>query len=101
MWRVLILFGVIAALSGGAIWLADNPGALTIVWRGYEVRTSFITGLFAISFATFLVLLAYRLFATFMKSPAGFTSFLASRRRRKGYQAFMPPRRTGFWTNQP
>jgi len=87
MWRVLILFGVIAALSGGAIWLADNPGALTIVWRGYEVRTSFITGLFAISFATFLVLLAYRLFATFMKSPAGFTSFLASRRRRKGYQA--------------
>ncbi|MEQ9519244.1 MAG: heme biosynthesis HemY N-terminal domain-containing protein [Parvibaculum sp.] len=87
MVRVLILFGVIAALSASAIWLADNPGELTILWRGYEVRASFITGLFAISFATFLVLLAYRLFATFMKSPAGFTSFLASRRRRKGYKA--------------
>ncbi|MEQ9146050.1 MAG: heme biosynthesis HemY N-terminal domain-containing protein [Parvibaculaceae bacterium] len=87
MWRVLVPFGLLALLSGLAIWLADNPGTVTVLWRGYEIRTSFVAGLFAVSLTTFLVLLGYRLFATFMKSPAGFSSFLAARKRRKGYQA--------------
>jgi len=87
MWRVLVPFGLLAALSGIVIWLADNPGTVTVLWQGYEIRTSFVAGLFAISLTTFIVLFGYRLFATFMKSPAGFTSFLASRKRRKGYEA--------------
>jgi HemY protein len=87
MWRLLLPFGILALLSGVVIWLADNPGTVTVLWRGYEIRTSFVTGLFAVSLTTFFVLLGYRLFATFMKSPAGFTSFLAARKRRKGYEA--------------
>lgn len=87
MWRLLIPFGLLALLSGGVIWLADNPGTVTVLWRGYEIRTSFVAGIFAISLITFFVLLGYRLFATFLKSPAGFTSFLAARKRRKGYEA--------------
>lgn len=87
MWRLLLPFGLLALLSAMVIWLADNPGTVTVFWRGYEIRTSFVTGLFAISFTTFVVLLGYRLFATFVKSPAGFSSFLAARKRRKGYEA--------------
>lgn len=87
MWRLLLPFGLLALLSGGVIWLADNPGTVTVLWQGYEIRTSFVAGIFAISLITFFALLAYRLFATFLKSPAGFNSFLASRKRRKGYEA--------------
>lgn len=87
MWRVLVPFGLLAVLSGIVIWLADNPGTVTVLWQGYEIRTSFVAGLFAVSLTTFIVLFGYRLFATFVKSPAGFTSFLASRKRRKGYEA--------------
>ena len=87
MWRVLIPFAVIALLSGVAIWLADHPGTVTVFWQGYEIRTSFVTGLFAVSLTTIVGVLGYRLVATFMNSPAGFTSFLATRKRRKGYQA--------------
>jgi len=87
MWRVLVPFAVIAVLSGAAIWLADNPGTVTVIWQGYEIRTSFVTGLFAVSLTTIIGVLGYRLVATFMHSPAGFTSFLAARNRRKGYQA--------------
>jgi HemY protein len=87
MWRVLIPFAVIALLSGAAIWLADHPGTVTVYWQGYEIRTSFVTGLFAVSLTTIIGVLGYRLVATFMNSPAGFTSFLATRKRRKGYQA--------------
>jgi HemY protein len=87
MWRALIPFAVIAVLSGAAIWLADNPGTVTVYWQGYEIRTSFVTGLFAVSLTTLIGVLGYRLVATFMNSPAGFTSFLAARKRGKGYQA--------------
>ncbi|MCE7998906.1 MAG: heme biosynthesis protein HemY [Rhodobiaceae bacterium] len=87
MWRVLVPFSIIAVLCAAAIWLADHPGVVTVAWEGYEIRTSFVMGLLVISLSTILGVLGYRLFATFMKSPAGFTSFLATRKRKKGYDA--------------
>ncbi len=87
MWRVLVPFSLIAVLCAAAIWLADHPGVVTVYWQGYEIRTSFVVGLLVISLATIIGVLGYRLFATFMKSPAGFTSFLAARKRKKGYDA--------------
>lgn len=87
MWRVLVPFSIIAVLCAAAIWLADHPGVVTVTWQGYEIRTSFVMGLLVISLSTILGVLGYRLFATFMKSPAGFTSFLATRKRKKGYDA--------------
>lgn len=87
MWRVLYVFLALALLSGGVIWLADNPGTVTILWQGYEIRTSFVTGIFAVSVLTLIALLGYRLVATFLNSPAGFASFLSARREKKGYRA--------------
>ncbi|WOF75726.1 heme biosynthesis protein HemY [Parvibaculaceae bacterium PLY_AMNH_Bact1] len=87
MWRVLVPFSIIAVLCAAAVWLADHPGVVTVTWQGYEIRTSFVMGLLVISLSTILGVLGYRLFATFMKSPAGFTSFLATRKRKKGYDA--------------
>ncbi len=87
MWRVLVPFTAIAILCAAAIWLADHPGVVTVYWQGYEIRTSFVMGLLVISLSTIIGVLGYRLFATFMKSPAGFTSFLAARKRKKGYDA--------------
>ncbi len=87
MWRVLVPFTAIALLCAAAIWLADHPGVVTVYWQGYEIRTSFVMGLLVISLATIIGVLGYRLFATFMNSPAGFTSFLETRKRKKGYDA--------------
>mgnify|MGYP000486272942 FL=1 len=87
MWRVLVPFSIIAVLCAAAVWLADHPGVVTVTWQGYEIRTSFVMGLLVISLSTIIGVLGYRLFATFMKSPAGFTSFLATRKRKKGYDA--------------
>lgn len=87
MWRVLVPFTAIAILCAAAIWLADHPGVVTVYWQGYEIRTSFVIGLLVISLSTIVGVLGYRLFATFMNSPAGFTSFLETRKRKKGYDA--------------
>ncbi|HMM14924.1 MAG TPA: heme biosynthesis HemY N-terminal domain-containing protein [Parvibaculum sp.] len=87
MLRALYIFLVIAALSVLAIWLADNPGDLVLHWRGYEVRTSFVVGLGLMVLVAFLVLFIYRVTAGFLRSPAGLSSFLDMRRRRRGYLA--------------
>ena len=41
MYRVLKFLIVIVLLVAGAVWLADNPGAVTIKWQGYRVDASF------------------------------------------------------------
>lgn len=87
MLRALYIFLVIAVLSALAIWLADNPGDLVLHWRGYEVRTSFVVGLGLMILVAFLVLLAWRVASGFVRSPAGISSLLDQRRRRRGFLA--------------
>lgn len=87
MLRALYTFLIVAALSALAIWLADNPGDLVLHWRGYEVRTSFVVGLGLMVVVAFLVLFAYRVALGALRTPAGFSSFLDQRRRRRGFLA--------------
>lgn len=87
MLRALYIFLIIAALSGVAVWLAENPGDLLLHWRGYEVRTSFVLGLGLLVAVAFLVLFAYRVAMSFMSSPASVSAFLETRRRHKGFLA--------------
>jgi len=87
MLRALFTFLVVAVLSGVAIWLADNPGELTMHWRGYEIRTSFVVGVGAMALAAFLVLFVYRIVSSFLDTPAGVSAFLEKRRQHKGFLA--------------
>ncbi|MEX0840356.1 MAG: heme biosynthesis HemY N-terminal domain-containing protein [Parvibaculum sp.] len=87
MLRALFIFIVIALLSALAIWLADNPGDLTMHWRGYEIRTSFVVGVGVMALAAFLVLLAYRIVSSFIDTPASVSAFLEKRRQHKGFLA--------------
>ena len=87
MLRALYAFLIVAALSGIAIWLADNPGELVMHWRGYEIRTSFVIGVAAMAFAAFLALLVYRIVISFIETPASVSAFLEKRRQQKGFLA--------------
>lgn len=87
MLRALYTFLIVAILSGIAIWLADNPGDLTMHWRGYEIRTSFVVGVGAMALAAFLVLLVYRIVVSFIETPASVSAYLEKRRQQKGFLA--------------
>jgi HemY protein len=87
MLRAFYSFLIIAALSAIAVWLADNPGDLVLHWRGYEVRTSFVIGVGLLVAVAFLVLFAYRLSSGLIGSPARVSSFLDTRRRKRGFLA--------------
>ncbi|MGB3811344.1 MAG: heme biosynthesis HemY N-terminal domain-containing protein [Parvibaculum sp.] len=87
MLRALYTFLIIAVLAVVAVWLADNPGDLVLHWRGYEVRTSFVIGIGLLVAVAFLVLFVYRLGVGFVRSPASVSTFLETRRRRRGFLA--------------
>lgn len=87
MLRALYTFLIVALLSAVAIWLADNPGDLTMHWRGYEIRTSFVVGVGTMAFAAFLVLFVYRIVVSFIETPASVSAYLEKRRQQKGFLA--------------
>ncbi|WP_216075089.1 heme biosynthesis HemY N-terminal domain-containing protein, partial [Acinetobacter baumannii] len=40
MWRALAFLALLAIAAFGAVWIADRPGTVTVVWNGYEIATS-------------------------------------------------------------
>lgn len=40
MIRVLLFLGLVCLAALGAVWLADRPGEVAIVWQGYRIETS-------------------------------------------------------------
>ena len=87
MLRAVVLFLVLAALAAGAAWFADNPGALTLDWRGYRIETSFAVLVLGLLLLLGVVLVAYRLWRWVLGGPAVFWASRGEARKRRGYQA--------------
>ena len=87
MFRALRFMVVIGALSVVAAWLADNPGSVTMQWRGYRLDTSFSLLLTAIIIIAVTAALFYRFWLFICRSPADISRLWREGRRRKGYMA--------------
>lgn len=87
MIRVLAVFLVLALASIGAVWLADNPGLVTVVWLGKETKLSIGVALAAI----FLMLIAlgalFALVRFILRAPGLITRGSQRRREEKGLAA--------------
>ncbi len=64
----IIKIGVIIAL---AVWLADEPGKVSLVWQGYSVETSAAVLVVAVFLLVAACLLAYRLVRLLRYGPRG------------------------------
>ena len=49
MFRLLIFLAVLALAAAGLSWLADNPGDVTLTWRGVEYQVSLMLALGAVA----------------------------------------------------
>ena len=45
MFRLLIFLAAVALAAWGLMWLADNPGVVTLTWRGVEYKVSLMLAL--------------------------------------------------------
>lgn len=84
----LILFLLLAlVLAWGVVWVADNPGQVSLEWGGWRVDTS--AGVLGAGVAAFAIIVAllYRLWLFLTRAPGRIGQALKERRSQKGYKA--------------
>jgi HemY protein len=85
--RAIPALTVIAVLIAAAVFVADRPGTVEVVWQGWQIETS--VGVLVLGVVVF-ALLAAALFHFIRKLVGGPKAFLRARRerrRREGYRA--------------
>ncbi len=87
MLRALWFIFLLALLAAATMWLADNPGEVSINWQGYVVETSAAILLGAIAAIAVLMALLYRFWIFLRGVPAGVSRHRRESRRRRGYLA--------------
>ncbi len=87
MVRVLIYLAVIAALAVGAVWLAERPGEVSILWQGYRIETSLAVAAIGVAALAFLGMVGWSLSRYLLGLPAAFGLSSRARRERKGVAA--------------
>lgn len=87
MTRALWFILKLAILVAIVVWLAENPGAVTLAWRGYVVETSIAILLLAIAAVAVVAALLYRLWKAVRGAPGRFGRRRQTRKRERGYQA--------------
>jgi HemY protein len=87
MYRVLKYLTVIVLLVAAAVWLADNPGSVSLDWGGYRVDAPFSVILIAIILLVVFSAIIYRFWLFLRRSPGMIGESRRENRRRRGYLA--------------
>jgi HemY protein len=87
MWRALAFLALLALAAFGAVWIADRPGTVTIVWNGYQVGTSLAVGLVGVIAAAIVLGLLWAIVRGLIGLPEALVRGSAERRRTKGLSA--------------
>lgn len=89
MIRFLVVLVLVVATVLGAAWMAENPGAVAIEWRGYRVETSIAVTFAALVLFALAVVFADRLWRFLRSLPRWFREGRAEGRTRRGFRALV------------
>ena len=87
MFRLLILLAAVALAAWGLMWLADNPGVVTVTWGGVEYKFSLMLAFGIVGAIAVLWSIAWGLLRFVFRIPSLITIASRSRRREKGLDA--------------
>ncbi|KAB1070102.1 heme biosynthesis protein HemY [Methylobacterium planeticum] len=87
MWRALAFLALLAIAAFGAVWIADRPGTVTIVWNGYEVATSLAIALVGVLVVAIVVGFIWAIVRGIITLPENLVRGSRERRRAKGFTA--------------
>jgi HemY protein len=85
--RALWFFIKIAVVVAVAVWLADRPGHVSIVWLGHEVDLKVGVAVAALVLFILALYLLWRLWHIVRRAPTEFGVFRRNRRQAKGFKA--------------
>lgn len=87
MIRVLFYLALFAVLAAGAVWLADRPGEVSVLWQGYEIQTSVAIAAIGVVLLAMLAWLAWTIVRFVLGLPSAFGYAARARRRARGFEA--------------
>ncbi|MBP31090.1 heme biosynthesis HemY N-terminal domain-containing protein [Methylobacterium sp.] len=87
MWRALAFLALLALAAFGAVWIADRPGTVTVVWNGYQIGTSLAVALVGVIAAAIVLGVLWAIVRGVIGLPEALVRGSAERRRAKGLSA--------------
>lgn len=87
MVRALVFFIKLALLVALAVWLAEQPGQVSITWLGYRLDTSVGVLLAAALLLGVVLALVYRFWRGLLRAPGRVRRQMRNNRRERGYRA--------------
>lgn len=87
MIRILFYLAVVAVLAAGAVWLADRPGEVSILWQGYRIETSIAVAAIGTVILALVAMLIWSVLRFVLGLPTAFSFANRSRRRARGFEA--------------
>ncbi len=87
MIRVFVFFVLLGLAMAGVVWVAERPGAVTVVWEDWRLDTSLGVLLVAVSIVAVAAALLYRFWRAIWTTPRRMANWRRERRQRLGYAA--------------
>ncbi len=87
MFRLLIFLAALALAAWGLTWLADNPGVVTLTWRGVEYQVSLMLALGAVLALAIALTIVWGLLRFIFRIPSLVSLAARARKREKGFLA--------------
>ena len=87
MRRVAAALVAITAIVSAAVYLADRPGTVTVVWHGWRIDTSVAALALGTALVVFILAWSIALLRRLVAAPRHFMRARRERRRREGYRA--------------
>jgi HemY protein len=85
MIRGLWFFAQLAVLVLGAVWIADQQGAVSAEWHGWRLETSSGVLFLIVLFMALVVIVLWRMWRAFVGAPHAINRLRYRRRRNRGY----------------
>ncbi len=87
MFRLLIFLAALALAAWGLSWLANNPGDVTLTWRGVEYQASLMLALGAVAALAIALAIVWAALRFVFSIPSLVSLSARAHKREKGYLA--------------
>ena len=87
MWRLLAFLAALGLAAWGLSWLSDNPGEVTLTWRGLEYNASLMVAAGLACGIVVAIGLAWSVLGFLLRAPALLALAGRARRRDRGFRA--------------
>ena len=87
MFRLLIFLAALASAAWGLTWLADNPGVVTLTWRGVEYDVSLMLAVGLVAALGIALSIVWGVLRFVFRVPSLVSLAARARKREKGFAA--------------